>query len=248
MFAFDQFAFLIAVVFIFAGSVKGLVGIGMPTVSIGIMSQFSPPHFAIAVVVFPMLVANIWQVYRTGVGLDTLRRYKVLVAFMVVSLMITTFFTAKVPPDFLIGVIGVAIVIFAVTSLARTPPALPDHRDGVGQVITGIAAGVLGGFTSIWSPPLVTYLIARRVEAEEFVRAAGVLILIGTVPLIVGFWQTGLLNGETAPMSIMMIVPTLIGFTIGEAIRRRMDPAKFRQVILWLFLLMGINLLRRAFF
>lgn len=247
MFEVTQFALMIGLVFVVAGTVKGLVGIGMPTVSIGIMSQFAPPHFAIAVVVFPMLISNVWQVYRTGVGLDTIRRYKVLIGLMVVSLLITTVFTARVPADFLIGVIGLSVVAFSVTSLAHTPPALPDHRDGVGQVITGISAGILGGFTSIWSPPLVTYLIARRVEAEEFVRAAGVLILIGTVPLIIGFWQSGLLNGETAPMSALMVAPTLIGFSVGEAIRKRMDPAKFRRVLLWMFLVMGANLLRRAF-
>jgi uncharacterized membrane protein YfcA len=212
------------------------------------MTQFTAPHVAIALVVFPMLISNVWQVIRAGVGLDTVRRYKVLIAMMVVTLTISTFFTAAVPPEALLVAIGVAIVVFAATSLARTPPELPAARDRIGQVIAGIAAGVMGGFTSIPSPPLVTYLIARRVEADEFVRATGLLILIFTVPLTIGFWRTGLLNGQTAPLSAFMIVPTLIGFSIGEAIRKRMDPAKFRQVILWMFLLMGLNLLRRAFF
>ena len=59
---------------------------------------------------------------------------------------------------------------------------------------------------------------------------------------------SGLLDGETAPLSAGMVVPSLIGFTLGEAIRRRLDADRFRTVVLWMFLLMGLNLIRRSLF
>jgi len=68
------------------------------------------------------------------------------------------------------------------------------------------------------------------------------------VPLMLGFWQTGLLNGQTAPLSLAMIVPTILGLSIGDVIRRRVDAQAFKKVLLWFFLLMGLNLLRRALF
>jgi len=76
----------------------------------------------------------------------------------------------------------------------------------------------------------------------------GLFILLGGVPLAIGFWQTGLLNGETAPLSVLMIVPTLLGFSLGELVRKRLDAALFRKVLLWMFLLMGLNLLGQTFF
>ena len=212
------------------------------------MSQFIPPHQAIALVVFPLLFSNLWQLFRTRTGITTLRKYWVLVALLALSLWLTTFFTARVPAGILLSAIGIAIVIYAISSLARPTLQLPDNRDGVGQIVTGLAAGIMGGLTSIWSPPLVTYLIARRTDNEEFVRAAGLFIFVGGIPLAIGFWQTGLLNGATAPLSAAMIVPSLVGFTIGEYIRRRLEPERFRQVVLWIFLLMGLNLLRKALF
>jgi len=243
---FTDIAVIAAAVFVVAGIVKGTVGIGMPTVSISILSQIIPPHTAVALVVFPLLASNLWQVVRTRAGLRTLRRYAILATCLFVTLWLTTFLTVQVSAELLLGIIGVSIVIFSISSLVGTPPALSDRNDRMGQAVTGVSAGVLGGLTGIWSPPLVTYLIARRTDNEEFVRAAGLLILIGGVPLTLGFWQTGLLNGETAPISFAMIVPTLIGFTLGEMIRQRLHPDRFRSVILWVFLLMGLNLLRRA--
>ncbi|MFY0692157.1 MAG: sulfite exporter TauE/SafE family protein [Paracoccaceae bacterium] len=248
MLADTDMVMLVAAVFLFAGVIKGTIGIGLPTVSVGLMSQFLPPHTAIAVVVFPILFSNFWQVFRAKAGLKTLRKYWVLVTLLALSLWLTTFFAAQVSADFLLGAIGLAIVVFAASSLIGTPPKLPDHLDRAAQVVTGLAAGVLGGFTSIWAPPFVTYLIARRTDSEEFVRAAGLFIFIGAIPLTIGYWQSGLLNGMTAPLSAGMIIPTLIGFTIGEVLRRHLSPASFRQALLWIFLLMGLNLLRRAFF
>ncbi len=245
---FSSLTALIAVIFVFAGIVKGTVGIGLPTVSVGVLSQMIPPHTAVALVVFPILAANFWQVVRTRAGLETLRRYGILAACLFVTLWVTTFLTAQASTEILLGVIGIAIVIFSVSSLVGTPPALADRHDRIGQAVTGVSAGFLGGLTSIWSPPLVTYLIARRTDNDEFVRAAGLFIFIGAIPLMIGFWQTGLLNAETAPLSLAMIVPSLIGFSLGEMIRRRLHPDRFRSVILWVFLLMGLNLLRRAVF
>lgn len=244
----DPTTLLIAAVFVLAGVVKGTIGIGMPTVAVGILSQFVPPHFVIALVVVPMLVVNAWQIWRTRVGVEMIQRYWILISLLVASLWITTFFTARAPAGLLLGVIGTSIVVFAGTSLARPLPALPDRLDRPAQVATGLAAGILGGLSAIWSPPMVSYLIVRRVDREEFVRATGLFIFIGSIPLAIGFWQTGLLDGQVAVISAWMILPVLLGFSIGEVLRQRMGAERFRRVVLWLFLIMGINLLRRAFF
>ncbi len=99
----------------------------------------------------------------------------------------------------------------------------------------------------IWAPAVVVYLIARRAEKDEFVRVTGLLFLLGSLPLCIGFWQQGLLTGDLAVTSAAMIVPTLAGFALGEVIRRHLPADRFRTVVLLVFLVMGLNLLRRAF-
>ena len=79
-------------------------------------------------------------------------------------------------------------------------------------------------------------------------RAVGVFIFAGSLPLAIGFWQSGLLTGPLAQLSMAMMIPAIIGFTVGEKLRRKMSADTFRLVLLWMFLLMGLNLLRRAIF
>ena len=222
------------------------MGIGLPTASVGILSQSVDPRVAIALVVFPMMVSNAWQVFRAGQALRAARDYWIFAAALMPAIWLTTSVTARVSEATLIALLGGVVVVFAVVSLAATPPPLPDRYDRLAQGACGVLAGVLGGLTAIWAPPMVVYLLARRIDKEEFVRATGLLILLGSLPLCVGFWREGLLTGDLALLSGAMILPTLAGFSLGEVLRRRLPTARFRTLVLVVFLVMGLNLLRRA--
>lgn len=238
---------LIAGIFVLAGMVKGTTGIGLPTAAVGMMSQVMDPRQAIALVVFPSLLSNAWQMYRQGRVFDVIRRFWIYIAcLMGMIALVSVTLTASIPTETLILILGCVVCLFSISSLAWAPPYLPERFDRAGQAVAGLASGVLGGLTAIWAPAMVTYLMARRVEKEDFVAASGVMIFAGTLPLIGGFWSGGLITGASAGLSVLMFAPALAGFTMGEALRRRLDTERFRKVVLLVFLLMGLNLLRRA--
>ncbi|MEL7000986.1 MAG: hypothetical protein AAFP68_22300, partial [Pseudomonadota bacterium] len=73
---FDASLLWLAVaVFLLAGIIKGLIGIGLPTASVGMMSQVIDPRVAIALIVFPSLLSNAWQIWRMGGLAGALKRY-----------------------------------------------------------------------------------------------------------------------------------------------------------------------------
>lgn len=235
-------------VFLLAGTIKGTVGIGLPTAAIGILAQFVEPQTAIPLVVFPIMVTNAWQVYRSGHPLVTLKTYWPFAVALMVFMWLTTFLAASISTTTMVTLLGISIVIFSVTSLAVTPPPIPERYDRLAQVVAGSLSGVLGGLTAIWVPPMVIYFLARRIDKDAFVRASGLLLFLGSLPLALGFWQSGLMTGPDALVSMAMIVPSLIGFSIGEVLRRRLSDKRFRTAVLLVFLLMGLNLIRRALF
>lgn len=234
------------VVYLLAGTVKGVVGIGLPTAAIGMMSQLIQPGTAIALVIIPMIVTNIWQVYRCGQVRSSIRRYWRFMLSLAVVISVSSRFATQVSQSALMLVMGITIVIFSLDTLWRKPWVLPASYDRITQYLAGIAGGVMGGFAGIWSPPMVGYLLAIGVDRDEFVRALGLLILVGSVFLGIGYWQTGLLSVEIAKASVFVTVAALLGFVIGERIRRRLDAARFKKLVLVLFIVMGLNLIRRA--
>lgn len=239
--------FSIAVaVYLLAGCVKGTLGLGLPTTAVSLLAQFGDARSAIALVLIPMIVTNLWQVYRSGRLLESLQRYRLLVLSEMLVIGIVSQHATAIAAPALSAVLGAVIVLFAVVNLWRSPPALPDRYDSAAQLLTGCAAGVMGGITGIWAPAIVIYLAARRLDTEDFVRATGLLLMVGSVVLFTGYWRAGIVTPDIARQSAFLVLPALLGFAIGERLRQRLSGPRFRQFVLLFFLLMGLNLIRRA--
>jgi uncharacterized membrane protein YfcA len=237
-----------ALALLVAGIVKGTIGIGLPTTALGIMTIVMAPRVAIAYLLVPMLVSNAWQVHRAGQAKQTALRYLPFAVALVIGVWVTIYLTYDVSDRILFGVLGGAIVVFVLINVTAWAPYIPDHLARPMQYILGAIAGVLGGLTSVWAPPMVIYLTARKVPMAEFVRASGLLIFIGSVPLAAGYFAQGLVDIQTFGASVALLVPTFAGFVIGERFRGRADEVTLRRILLAVFFLMGLNLIRRSVF
>ncbi|MCL3883703.1 sulfite exporter TauE/SafE family protein [Marivita sp. GX14005] len=235
-----------AAVLLVAGAIKGMVGIGLPAASISLLTLAVEPRVAIALVLLPMVVSNGWQVWQMGgIGL-ALRRYWLFAAVLAGVILLTVALSATVPDRVIFLATGLSIVLFSAVNLRFEVPELGLRFDRLAQGVFGAVAGVLGGLSGIWGAPMVIYLTARRVPKDEFVRATGLLIFLGSVPLTLGYLRQGLLTAELAAVSALLVVPTLIGFTIGAHVRGRLSNDGFRRLLLYVFLFLGLNLVRKG--
>ncbi|WP_218141168.1 sulfite exporter TauE/SafE family protein [Citreimonas salinaria] len=237
-----------SIVFLAAGTVKGIVGIGLPAMAVGVMSQFVDARTSIALVMFPMITSNAWQVFRGGRIALTMKTYKWFVVVLAVGVWPVTAFAAAVNESIMQGALGIIILVFVVVNGLSLVPPLPMRHDTLCQIAAAATAAVFGGLSAVWAPPILIYLASRGIDKDEFMRASGLLILVGSIPLCVGYAQQGLLTGSLSLASALMIVPSIVGFTVGELLRRRVSPEGFRIVLLTVFAALGLNLLRRTFF
>jgi uncharacterized membrane protein YfcA len=237
-----------ALCFLLAGTVKGVVGIGLPTTAIGVMTLWIDPRVAIALTLLPMTFSNAWQVIRQGHIGRTMRTYRVFAVVLFFGVGATTLLSKDVPQQVLTGILGTIIIVFSLVNLIKDFPALPARFDRVAQISMGLFAGVMGGLTAVWGPAMIMYLTATRKPKDEFVRATGFLIFVGSIPLLLGYIRNGFFTADIAWIGALMLIPTLAGFTLGEALRSRMSGEVFRKTLLYVFLLLGLNLLRRSIF
>lgn len=244
----ETWILLTSLAFLVAGTIKGTIGLGLPITAIGLMTLFLDARLAITLMVFPILFTNMWQVYRGGNVIASAKRYWMYGVSLAISLLITTFFTNKVSIEFLVGLIGVTVILFCTVNLLYKLPPLNPRYDRVYQISGGILSGFLGGFTTIWAPLIAIYLLAKQVDKDEFVRGTGFLFLMGSFPLLLGFSLNGMLTPSIAGISAIMIIPTLAGFSLGEKVREQVSSGIFRNIVLVSFMLFGLNLIRKAFF
>lgn len=234
------------VIFLVAGTAKGFIGIGLPTIAIALMVQIMDPREAIVLTLGPIFFANLWQTYRAGDTLAAVKRYGPFLICLFALMFLTARFSQSLSSRTLTLLLGGAVVAFTLIQLLLKPPPLAQKYDRIAQIVAGVTGGVMGGVTAIWGPPVLMYLIARQTPKEEFVRATGVLLVFGSVPLIYAYWSAGVLTPEKAALSGLMSLPALLGFVLGERFRKRLHGEVFQKAVLVMFLLLGANILRRG--
>ncbi|MGB1106261.1 MAG: sulfite exporter TauE/SafE family protein [Alphaproteobacteria bacterium] len=228
-------------IFIFAGIVKGFLGIGLPAAAMGLLTLIFPPTEAISLLWLPILFSNMFQFGRARNKREIAVTYKWFAAAIFISIFLTSLFINDYPTALLTVAIGVAMVVFSMNLLFGL--SLPVGPGRGWQVGVGIVSGVLGGLSSIWSPPVAMYLMARNTPKDMFIGATGFLFLAGCLPLGVGLVISGLITGPVIVKSLLGLLMTLIGFRIGEILRERISQDRFRQVVLVAFLIMGGRLI-----
>jgi uncharacterized protein len=230
-----------------AGFVKGAVGFAMPMILISALSSFMPPETALAGLILPTLVTNLSQAFRQGraAAWQSVVTYRRILTATVVFLLISASFVHVLPQDLFLLLLGLPITVFALAQLAGLNLALRlDHRARA-EWILGAIGGLYGGISGVWGPPLLVYLLSIGATKHETVRVQGVVFLIGAVVLFVAHFASGVLTGATLAFSAALVVPALIGQTLGQRLQDRLDQARFRRWTLVLLVLTGLNLMRR---
>jgi uncharacterized membrane protein YfcA len=237
---------LIIGAFLAAGTVKGVAGVGLPLTALGILTTQTDPRTAIALALVPIFLSNLWQFLSAGGVLEALRRYLPFLVVMVIGIPLTLLLTSGIDESLLLGILGLTFLLYVVINATRWAPDISDENDFLAQIGFGALAGLLGGLTSLWLPAIVVYLSARQVKKDEFVRATGLMLFTGSIPLLAGYWHEGYLTGPLAGLSAALMLPTLVGLVLGAQLRKRLSEAAFKRVLLVVFVLVGLNLIRRA--
>jgi uncharacterized membrane protein YfcA len=247
MFSPEVFLFACCVTML-GGFVKGAVGFAQPLIMISGMGILISPDLVVAGIVIPIVIANFLQVARAGLGparaaLQEHWRYVLVVCVMI---LISAQFVRHIPADVMFIVLGVPVVGLCFVQLVGWRPHLTPAWRRPFEWIAGTLSGILGGLAGTWGPPTVLYLLALNTPREKQMAVQGVIYGLGSVMLLVGHLQSGILNAQTWGFSAVLVIPSLIGMWLGFRLGDRFDQEKFRRITLLVLICAGANLIRRG--
>lgn len=230
-------------VLLIAGTIKGFLGIGMPTVALAFLTMQLETRPAISLILVPMLVTNIWQFWRGPDMAGCLSRHWRFAAVSLFFVGVTVWLSQSSPDLFLRAMLGIIILIFCVTSWRNVVPPIPPQRVRLFEITGATISGLIGGLTAVWAPPMVIYLTGLRLERDDFVQALGLLITAGSIALVVTYPAVGHVTANDFWLSLFLLLPALIGFSVGERLRKQTDPERYKSIFLIAFSILGLNLL-----
>jgi hypothetical protein len=235
-------AVFLTATFLFAGMVKGVTGMGLPTVAMGLLGTAMPPVDAAALLLVPSFAANVWQLFSRAKLAPIVARLWTMMGGIVVGTMLGTWFLTNGRTRFTTTALGIALIVYAGSSLlswsASTPPAL-EHRL---SPVVGLMTGVLTGATGVFTIPAVPFLHSLDLGKDEFVQALGLSFTVSTIALAFGLARGGTLHSHAVMTSALATIPALAGVWAGQHVRRRISPSTFRRYFLLLLLVLGFEL------
>lgn len=236
----------VALTFVLAGLVKGVTGMGLPTVAMGLLGSVMAPASAAALLVLPSFVTNIWQMLD-GSHLAALARrlWPMMICVVIGTLAASPLLAGENNVPATLG-LGIVLALYAGISLLARPVLVAPHMEKWLSPVVGIVTGAITGATGVFVMPAVPYLQALRLDRDDLVQALGLSFTVSTVALALGLALQGAFHASAVGMSALAIVPALLGMRIGQFLRNRMSQAVFRRWFFICLLLLGLHIALRA--
>ena len=235
--------YIIAVAFLCAGLVKGVVGGGLPAVAVPIMAGVLEPAVAAAVTLVPVVATNIWLLLQGGLFTQVMRRYWPFLCMIGCGSVLGSQILASASPDTMRAVIAIMVIVLSPLPLLPQSWAIPAATQRWLNPSAGFVLGLVGGATVMLAPAIV-YFVTLRIEKNLFVASMGAIAVCSMVPLYLGLTAGGVLGTGEMALSVLAFAPAALGMAAGIWLRGRISQRGFQLLLSFALLAIGLNLLR----
>lgn len=238
----------VAAVFLLAGGVKGVTGMGLPTVAVSLLGLWMAPAQAAALLVVPALATNFAQCLGPNLRPLVARLWPGWLAIGVVTVLAPGLGGGSATSSAGLW-LGVVLVAYGLWGLSR--PGLPD-LSGTNRwwgTAVGAATGVVTAATAVFVVPWVPYLQSLKLDKEAMVQALGLSFTVATLALAA---RLGLsMHVDVTSVDWLVLLAAALagafgGLKLGELLRGRLAGATFQKLLFVVFIALGLANLARA--
>lgn len=226
------FLAIIVMVFIFAGMIKGMIGLGLPAVSMGLLTIAMSPFQAASLLIVPSMITNIWQLFAEGRVWTFVRRFWSLLFGIVIgsvwSFLPTLSQSHGKTSEILLG--GMLVLYGLYGLCVKKLPHLAAHERWLSPLV-GYIGGAVTVATGVVIIPVVPYLQSLHLNRDELVQALGLTFTVSTICLAV-FLHHNPMQGITLDyrLSAVALAAALVGMWLGKKIRYQLNEQRFRRL------------------
>jgi uncharacterized protein len=232
--------------FLIAGFVKGVIGLGLPTVSMGLLSLVMPPAKAASLLIAPSFVTNVWQL-AAGPNFARLayRLWPMLAGVFIGTLAGTGLLTGSHAGQASVA-LGLLLMLYAGLGLTSVRFSAPPAAEWWLGPLIGVMTGLITAATGVFVIPAVPYLGALGLDKDDLIQALGLSFTVSTIALAAALAAGGAFELGDAGASTAALAPALFGMAAGGAVRGRFSELTFRRVFFGGLLVLGAHLASRA--
>ena len=220
----------VTLVYILAGFVKGVVGVGLPTISLALLAVVLGLKDAMLMLLVPSLITNLVQALTGGRLCELIKRLWVFL----LSLCLLTWFSTGVlviaDGNLLTIGLGLVLLLYCSSYFFKIKIPKPGKNEKWLSPLMGALTGVSTGLTGSFVVPGTLYLQSMQLNRHSLVQSMGLSGSIATISLGASLGERGVLSNDLLIISSAMIIPALIGMGLGAKVRSKIDEVSFRRL------------------
>lgn len=242
----SQSIVIVLAVFLLAGAVKGIIGLGLPSISLGLLTIAFDLPTAMALLIAPSVVTNLIQSTTGGHGTRLLTSLWPFFLSAALSIVLGALLFQLANKDALAILLGSLLSLYGILSLLnyRLPASIISNQRFAFGV--GTTNGILTGLTGSFVVPGVMYLQALALPRDAFVQSMGILFSVSTLMLGICLAVSGLLSIEMTLGSLVGVIPAVLGMIIGQHWRKKLSDGQFRLTFFYAILVLGMFIVVRT--
>ena len=235
------FLSIISLVFLIAGIVKGVIGLGLPTVSLALLTVLLDLPQAMILMIVPSLVTNVWQAISGESTIDLIKLHWQFFFSATLAIFVGAQILVSTAVIWLPAILGLLLCFYSVLGLTAKKLHLDKNTQAWTGSIFGLWNGILTGMTGSFVVPGVLYLQSIGMQRDRLIQSMGILFTLSTIALSISLLSMGIQSSELSLHSTFAVVPALLGMWGGKKIRKAISEQAFR--ILFYISLIGVGLL-----
>lgn len=229
---------LVIATFLLAGMIKGVIGLGLPTVAMGLLGLAMAPSQAAALLIIPATLTNVWQLAFGGHLSGLVKRLWPMLLAIFLGTGAGSLWIGMADAPWVVRLLGAALMLYALSGLCLPPLRVGRRSERWLGPLCGAVTGVITSATGVFVMPAVPYLQALGLSKDELVQAMGLSFTVSTLALAAGLLWRGALGGGELSASLLVLIPAVLGMLLGQWLRQRIRAVVFKRLFF-----VGIGLL-----
>ena len=243
----EQLLQITAIIFL-GGLIKGLNGFGYALVSTPLLGLLMPIEQAVALMILPLLVANIELIFEVDKKelRNCIENFSGLITSLLIGATAGMLLLNWMPTRPLEIAVGATALFFSISRtrfFRGTAEKASEICFKSWEPAIGFLSGIVYGASNV-AVTVVAYLKSRKLSQQKFTATLAAAILILSIYRILLANFTGLYAGtERFLLSILLTAPALIAVKTGAKISHSIPQKKVEQLSLLTIAVIGLRLL-----
>lgn len=243
---FDYLFFIYLGIFFLGGLVKGTIGVGLPTVTLTLLSFFFDIKDSISFILIPVILTNLVQMLDGKKLKSIFQQTKFFLITSVVFVIPGFLILRAINSNTILLILASLLVLNSCLVLFNKIITIKRHTSFQTQFWIGALTGITTGVTSIYTMPFIFLIQSLKFNKEKLIQLMGLSFFLYSLTQFTLFYSFSMINEKVLLFSSVACAPIIFGVISGKYLRKVLSEKAFRLLFNYMLLISGIVIIIKS--